>query len=47
MNLQSKHPEFIDEFQSSSMINGNILICSGEKFVKIYHDEDKKIKCSL
>ena len=47
MDLQSNHPEFIDEFLSSSMINGNILICSGDKFVKIYHDENKKIKCSL
>ena len=29
------------------MINGNVLICSGEKFVKIYHEEDQKIEPSL
>lgn len=42
-DIHIKHPAFADEFLSSSMINANILICSQEKFVKIYHNEDEKI----
>ena len=41
------NPSFIDEFEQSYNINGNVLICNEQKFVKIYHNDDSNIATSM
>ena len=46
-DIEVSHPEFIHEFKTSNSINANILVCSQDKFVKIYHNEDENIDAKL
>ena len=47
LNLEVQNAGFFQDFKRSNMINGDILVMSDQKLVRVYHDQSRRVNPKL